>query len=349
MKRHLVWPAAVVAAILALSGCARASNATNPPAPTSSVVASAAPTLSPTSTSSAGVVPRASLAPSVQPGSGRILFVIEGGPSNQVVYIDDAGQHVIPTIADKTLSHATWASSSSVIFDSERNGPQHLYRMGIDGSHILELTSGTVNQLRASVSTDGSTLAYETFTEANGGQDLGIHVANIDGSHVRVITKGTRAGEMGGDSYAAISPDGQWVAFTRATGTGQPGMWLVRIDGTGLRRLTDDSFDAGIPRWSPDGKRIMFSGHYDATSFISGPLWVVDVADGKPTPLTDPTDPGWSFDGDWSPDGQQIVFAYYQSGWNHNELRLANADGSHPATLWVSPDNTTANTPDWDN
>ncbi len=138
------------------------------------------------------------------------------------------------------------------------------------------------------------TLAYEVFTDANGGQDLGLHVANIDGSHVRVITKGTKAGEMGGDSFAAISPDGQWVAFTHAEGTGLPGVWLVRIDGTGLRRLTDHSFDAGVPRWSPDGTQILFSGHYDATSFITGPLWVVDVVGGKPTPLTAPADLGWS-------------------------------------------------------
>jgi hypothetical protein len=216
----------------------------------------------------------------VPPGGGRILFGVEGGASNKVVYIDAAGPYVIPTVADKTLSHATWAGASSVIFDSERNGPQHLYRMGIDGGHVVELTFGTANQLRASVSLDGATLADETFTAANGGQDLGLHVANIDGSHVRVITKGTRAGEIGGDSYAAISPDGQWVAFTHATGTGQPGVWLVRIDGSGLRRLTDDSFDAGVPRWSPDGTRILFSGNYDATSFVSGPLWVVAVPGG---------------------------------------------------------------------
>ena len=74
-----------------------------------------------------------------------------------------------------------------------------------------------------------------------------------------------------------------------------------------------------------------------------GPLWVVDVAGAKPTPMTDPNDPGWSFEGDRSPDGRQIVFDYFLPTSLQPELRVIDADGTHSSTLWLGG----AETPDW--
>ena len=82
---------------------------------------------------------------------------------------------------------------------------------------------------------------------------------------------------------------------------------------SGLRRLTDDTLGAGYPRWSPDGKRILFSQRVEATTFAPGPLWVVDVAGGKPMPLTDPTDPGLVL-GRLVAGRRQIVFDYFVPG-----------------------------------
>ena len=67
-----------------------------------------------------------------------------------------------------------------------------------------------------------------------------------------------------------LVPDGQWIAFTSDRGTRierDPPEWehfhrtsiyLIRPDGSGLRRLTDGNRFSGSPRWSPDGKRIVF-------------------------------------------------------------------------------------------
>ena len=42
-----------------------------------------------------------------------------------------------------------------------------------------------------------------------------------------------------------------------------------------------------------------------------------------------------------------IVFRYYLTGWDHNELRIVSADGIGMRTLWVSPQLGSAETPDW--
>jgi Tol biopolymer transport system component len=74
----------------------------------------------------------------------------------------------------------------------------------------------------------------------------------------------------GRDSDPVWSPDGQWIAFTRSVlPRGVSDVWLVRADGTGLRRLTTTPIPpAGVPHigskplaWSPDGKQLLAFRH----------------------------------------------------------------------------------------
>jgi len=279
------------------------------------------------------------------PSTGRILFVNEAGGENHPAYLDNNGLHEIPTVLDATLAKAAWASADSIIFDSERDVRRHIFRMGLDGRGIDELTSGDAIQERPAISPDGTTIAFADFVDGYLGADLGLHLANADGTNPRGLTKGGIGGVNGGDTSPAFSPDGHWVAFERAVDfdSGKGGLFVIRTDGSGLRRLTDDTLGAGYPRWSPDGTRILFSQRADATTFAPGPLWVVDIAGGKPAPLTNPTDPGISFSGDWSPDGRQIVFDYFVPGASQAELRVVNADGTHSSTLIMGGEET----PDW--
>jgi Tol biopolymer transport system component len=350
MKRILPAGAVAIAMSAGLIACGAVSDApsrgTTALAPASHVaspVTSSAPTTDLLPSPSATSAPLAS--PNALPAAGRILFVIEGGGESRPVYLDPNGLHEIPTTRDPTLSHAVWASEDSIVFDSERDVRRHIFRMGRDGGDIVELSSGDAIEERPAVSPDGSMIAYAEFVDAPLGADLGLHLADADGSNARTLTVGGKAGTNGGDTGPSFSPDGRWIAFERAIDfdAGKAGLFIINTDGTGLRRLADDALGAGYPRWSPDGKRILFTEHLDATTFAPGPLWVVDVGVGAPRPLTDPNDPGWAFAGDWSPDGRQVVFDYFLPALGQPQLRVVDANGTNSSTLLVGG----GETPDW--
>jgi Tol biopolymer transport system component len=78
------------------------------------------------------------------------------------------------------------------------------------------------------------------------------------------------------------APDGSKVAFDAHRDGGWESddggweVWLRNADGTGLRKLTDNSVNDWAPAWSPDGSRIAYcSGMNDRYE-----IWVMD-ADGS--------------------------------------------------------------------
>jgi Tol biopolymer transport system component len=145
-----------------------------------------------------------------------------------------------------------------------------------------------------------------------------VFLAATDGSTRRQVTTDRRT------NWAPIlSPDGRTIAFMK--GWRAPiGIYIIRIDGTGERRVTQDSvlgFDS--MEWSPDGNKIL----YAAGPADSGQtLWSVGL-DGEPerglvdTPRSD-------FAPTWSPDGLSIAWLSQAPG-GVIRVMVAGADGSN--------------------
>jgi dipeptidyl aminopeptidase/acylaminoacyl peptidase len=65
-------------------------------------------------------------------------------------------------------------------------------------------------------------------------------------------------------SNPAVSPDGKWVAFTVTTlreseNKRHAEVWMIAADGGEPIRMTSPSTESSNPRWSPDGKLLLFS------------------------------------------------------------------------------------------
>jgi tetratricopeptide (TPR) repeat protein len=92
----------------------------------------------------------------------------------------------------------------------------------------------------------------------------GILVMYGDGSYPRQVAAGNS------ETNPEASPDGQQVAFMSQR-DGNWEVYVVNLDGSGLRRLTRDPADDGLPCWSPDGRYLAFVSNRDG----SWAVWIM--------------------------------------------------------------------------
>ena len=155
--------------------------------------------------------------------------------------------------------------------------------------------------------------------------------ANVEGGTARRLTA-----SPGVELFAKFSPDGRWIAFTGQIG-GDEQVCLIPSDGGEIRQLTHYPADGPLPArwgydnqvygWTPDGSQVLFRSLRAAWTLTGGRLYTVAMpavarrAGALPKPLPMPE----AGAGDFSPNGEQIVYAplfrdfrtwkRYQGGW----------------------------------
>ncbi|MHC5062569.1 MAG: S9 family peptidase [Planctomycetota bacterium] len=106
-----------------------------------------------------------------------------------------------------------------------------------------------------------------------------------------------------------LSPNGKQLLFTRSEADWKQNktighVWRINSDGSGMVQMTNGAKGERNPRWSPDGKEIVFIAQRDADK--RGQIYRMRNDGGEALRLTDhPT----AVSGiQWSPDGEQIYF-----------------------------------------
>ncbi len=111
--------------------------------------------------------------------------------------------------------------------------------------------------------------------------------------------------------YAAdpqISADGSQIVYTRTffdvmKDRKRSNLWLINADGSGHRPITSGNTNESAPRWSPDGKRLLYVSNEDG----SNQLYVRWMDDGQTAKLTQLQRPPGGLS--WSPDGRWVAFS----------------------------------------
>jgi len=108
---------------------------------------------------------------------------------------------------------------------------------------------------------------------------------------------------MGGISAQDVdfSKDGQWVAYASYP---EGILWRSKLDGSEKLQLSSSPIYASLPRWSLDGKTIVF---YDVQPGKTARIYEVPAVGGAPQHLL-PNDSGPQGDPSWSPDGKSLIF-----------------------------------------
>lgn len=174
---------------------------------------------------------------------------------------------------------------------------------------------------------DSSKIAYTV------GND--IYVMLDDGTKRKRLTRSSSGSSNSPQNQSPTwSPDGQKIAFTRLSYSGEDDdqtseIYVMSSNGQGLKRLTAEGVQAGGPAWSPDGQKIAYSQRVRSQSPDSSSLYIMNVDGTKKAKLVEGS--GFSLP-TWSPDGKKIAFSQVtfneKTGAAKMNIYTVNQDGS---------------------
>jgi Tol biopolymer transport system component len=174
-----------------------------------------------------------------------------------------------------------------------------------------------------------------------------IVIRDLSGRHSYVVL---RSRPFAGDNGEMVaSPDGRRIAFVRHNSplvepAGGVAIFVVRSDGTHLRRVTPWSLRAGDhPDWSPDGRWILFRSP-DEDGFLNSQLYLIHPSGRGLRQVTHVSADTMLLSSSFSPDGTRIVYSQTGSA-GQPDIFTIRVDGKdvHQVThtpLWDSA-------PDW--
>ncbi|KAL0284444.1 UNVERIFIED_CONTAM: hypothetical protein Sangu_2823400 [Sesamum angustifolium] len=158
----------------------------------------------------------------------------------------------------------------SVVFRSGRSGHKNLYIVDaikgeVEGG-IRQLTEGPWIDTMPSWSPNGELIAFSSNRHnPDNVEAFGIYLIRPDGTGLRRVKVAGCEEERERLNHVCFSADGEWLLFAANLGgvTVEPvslpnhfqpygDLYLVRLDGSGLRRLTCNGYENGTPAWYPN-------------------------------------------------------------------------------------------------
>lgn len=261
--------------------------------------------------------PMIDFAPFFSPDGARLAFVrAEQRTGPFVLMLAGAdGTRPRPLSGPLTgLELATWSPDGSrIAVTSELGGEPTLWILGIDGSTVRLLPSGTTAEY-VQWRPNGSELMFRGLTSGPGRPTYGLYVVRADGTGMSQIVPPSDSGDLW--QSPALSPDGEQVVYTQWDPDIGGRLWVVAIDGGQPQELAFEGTtegDWGV-RWSPDGLRLVFN-RLDGTGFER--LVVASASGGKVIDIG-PRQPEFSggVGAEFSPDGSSVVARYADgSAW----------------------------------
>jgi TolB protein len=152
------------------------------------------------------------------------------------------------------------------------------------------------------------------FGELDGVPHIKTQTASISVSNFQQHT----FAEEGYDANVSVDPTGKWLVYASTRHSEHAGIYLQRVNGTSVTRLTSDDSDNAFPTFSADGRQIA----YCSTRSGVWNVYVMDV-DGRNSVQVTSTNNQCTHPS-FSPDGTRLVYSELGSRSNQWELWTVN-------------------------
>jgi len=210
--------------------------------------------------------------------------------------IETGRQEVLSELANGLQYAARFSpDGKSVVMSREEHGNSDIYVMDLARRIETRLTTSPAIDTSPSYSPDGKMIVFNS--DRSGTPQL--YIMRSDGGSMSCPNGGSDTAcriSFGEGRYSTPvwSPRGDWIAFTKQTGSNF-GIGVLQPDGKGERMLTESYLDEA-PTWSPNGRVIAFTR--EAGPGAGDKLWSIDLTGRNlkrlPTPPGDASEPAWS-------------------------------------------------------
>jgi Tol biopolymer transport system component len=272
--------------------------------------------------------------PAFSPDMTRLVFVRHSGASAGDIYFLELTRELRPagppkrmTFDNRPMASPVWTHDGRALVFTRylMPGRHSLWKMKLSNPPRLEpLPISADNVFGLAISPKGDRLIYTRNVNT-------ASIWAIDSPDFQSAAGGTTAPRLliasnREELSPAFSPNDRQIAF-QSSRTGLNEIWAANRDGTHQHQLTElRGSIAGFPRWSPDGRQIVF--HSRQQSYPQ--LFLLDLPSGRARPVTynavAELMPSWSRDGRW------IYFGSVRGGGDEQIWKIA-AQGGSPIQL----------------
>ncbi len=217
------------------------------------------------------------------------------------------------TFAEAIEEYPAWSpNNEEFAFSREEAGIRSIFVKNIASGEERRLTSGDYDEIQPAWSPESKTILFVRSRRPRVKLEPGdVFGAFVDGDIWAIDLAAQKEVRLVENAFNPdCSSDGKRIAFD-ASWAGPRRIWAVDSRGHNPQQLTSD-ISEGIshvrPRWSPDGKRIVFQ-NIERTKFD---VRVFDLTNGKSFWVTN--DAVQDVNPVWSPSGRFIYFSSYRGG-----------------------------------
>lgn len=203
--------------------------------------------------------------PAWSPDGSRIAFVSNRDGLGWDLYTATPNGEDVQRLTNENsiLGEPAWSpDGSEIVYWLRKDGRIDLYKINVTSLRVQRLTTTGDNNGSPIWSPDNSQILYDTDVE----ELWSIYTIDSNGNRPRRVSP-----EGFNNGRASFSPTSQYIAFTSDRSDISDEIYIMRLDGTGLRALNNNDSSEHSPAWQPQAGTVVSAVIEGAPEVVASP------------------------------------------------------------------------------